>query len=276
MTKKEKKNKKIPLISRRDALKIGGITATAAVFTQLVTPEKLTADTIQLIGEDEHTDESSAEHEWSMAIDLNECIGCSYCMYGCQAVNDVPDDDMRWNVVFAERTIDDIDFTMSRPCFHCKDAPCVNVCPVGATWKREDGIVAMDYARCIGCRYCEVACPFDVRRFNWELSEKVNKYHPVWGIGEIERRPRGVVEKCTFCVHRIDRGIELGLTPGKDSAATPACVNICPVNARVFGDHNDPESPVSIFLEENDTFLLHEEWGTAPKVHYVRPVKKES
>jgi len=277
MTDKKKKDKKPPLLTRRDVLKIGGITAAAAAFTQLVNPGKLEADTIQLIGKDSHEDSgASSEFKWCMVIDLDECIGCSYCMYACQAVNDVPDDDMRWNVVFAERTFDGIDFTMSRPCFHCEDAPCVSVCPVEATWKREDGIVAMDYDRCIGCRYCEVACPYDVRRFNWKLSEEENEYQPVWGIAEVERRPRGVVEKCTFCVQRIDRGIELGLTPGIDRIATPACVNICPVNARVFGNHNDPESPISKFIEKNNTFLLHEEWGTTPKVHYVRPKKKES
>ena len=134
----------------------------------------------------------------------------------------------------------------------------------------------MDYKRCIGCRYCEVACPYDVRRFNWEPSTKENPYHPTWGSAEIERRSRGVVEKCTFCSHRIDRGLALGLTPGIDREATPACVNICPVNARVFGDHNDPESPLSKFFQENDTFRLREDFGTKPKVHYVRPEKEES
>ncbi len=276
MADKKKSPKKPPLLTRRDVLKIGGITLAATAFTQLITPDPLTAETIQLIGSDNRANDVSATNEWRMAINLNECIGCSYCMYACQAVNDVADDEMRWNVVFAERTHDDIDFTMSRPCFHCIDAPCVNVCPVGATWKREDGIVAMDYDRCIGCRYCEVACPFDVRRFNWKKPETENKYQPVWGIGEVERRERGVMEKCSFCVQRIDRGAELGLIPGVDHSATPACVNICPVNARVFGNAKDPDSPISKFLKENETFLLHEEWGTSPKVHYVRPEKEES
>lgn len=87
----------------------------------------------------------------------------------------------------------------------------------------------------------------------------------------MDRRPRGVVEKCTFCVHRIDRGLSQGLTPGVDQAATPACVVACPVNARIFGDILDEESPVSKCLAENETFRLHEEWGTQPKVHYIRP-----
>jgi len=139
---------------------------------------------------------------------------------------------------------------------------------------REDGIVAMDYDRCIGCRYCEVACPYDVRRFNWQESTAENPYVPTWGTPEVPRRDRGVVEKCSFCVHRIDRGLDQGLMPGIDPQATPACVNVCPVGARVFGDIYDPESPISKFLKEYDTFVLREDLGTEPKVHYVRPSKE--
>jgi Fe-S-cluster-containing dehydrogenase component len=211
-----------------------------------------------------------------MVIDLSRCIGCGYCMRACQAVNDVPDDDMRWNIVFPERTEVGVDFYMNRPCQHCDEAPCTRVCPVGATWKRADGIVVMDYERCIGCRYCQVACPYDVRRFNWRTVEDQNAYVPQWGSPEVERRPRGVIEKCTFCVQRIDRGLSQGLTPGVDPAATPACVDICPVGARVFGDAADPESPFSKALAEHDTFRLREEWGTQPKVHYVRPARERS
>jgi dimethyl sulfoxide reductase iron-sulfur subunit len=147
---------------------------------------------------------------------------------------------------------------------------------VGATWVRDDGIVAMDYDRCIGCRYCEVACPYDVRRFNWKEITAENLLQPQWGEPEIKRRARGVVEKCTFCVQRIDRGIEQGLTPGVDKEVTPACVAVCPVGARVFGNVLDAESPISKFLQEHDTFRLREDWGTQPKVHYVRPEKESA
>lgn len=270
--KERKKGKKVsPVLSRRDLLKIAGATAAAAIVTEVVTSGPLSAEAIQGLGAASHPHQGSADHQWHMAIDLSKCIGCYYCVRACQAVNDVPDDEMRWNIVFPERTENGAEFYMNRPCQHCQDAPCVRVCPVGATWVRPDGIVAMDYDRCIGCRYCQVACPYDVRRFNWKITEGPNKYQPRWGKAEVERRPRGVVEKCTFCVHRIDRAYELGLTPGEDPRVTPACVVACPVNARIFGDILDEESPISKFLRENNTFRLREDWGTAPKVHYVRP-----
>jgi phenylacetyl-CoA:acceptor oxidoreductase subunit 1 len=129
----------------------------------------------------------------------------------------------------------------------------------------------MDYDRCIGCRYCEVACPYDARKFNWKAREDTNEFIPTWGIAEIERRPRGVIEKCTFCVHRIDAGLESGLKPGLDPEATPACVNICPVGARTFGNLQDPESEVALLIESNATFRLREELGTDPSVYYIPP-----
>jgi Fe-S-cluster-containing dehydrogenase component len=265
------KNNAVSILTRRDALKVLGATGATVLFTQVFSSGPLSADAIQGLHRES---EVSDQHEWHMVIDLNQCIGCQYCVWACQATNDVPDDEMRWNVGFPERTESGTGFFMTRPCLHCAEAPCVRVCPVGATWVREDGIVAMDYDRCIGCRYCEVACPYDVRRFNWGSSEGENAYQPVWGTAEVPRRLRGVVEKCTFCNHRIDRGLALGLMPGIDQQATPACVNACPVAARVFGDIHDPESPVSKYLAEHETFRLREDFGTEPKVHYVRPERE--
>lgn len=262
------------VLSRRDFLKIAGATGTAWAFTQVVTTGPLSSEAIRGIGVETHpVGQASAGHQWQMVIDLAQCIGCNYCVWACQAVNNVADDDMRWNVGFAERTENGQDFYMTRPCMHCQEAPCVKVCPVGATWVREDGLVVMDYDRCIGCRYCEVACPYDARRFNWGSNTEANAYQPTWGTAEVEPRPRGVVEKCTFCVHRIDRGITQGLTPGVDREATPACVNACPVGARVFGDALDPDSPVSRYKAAHATFRLREDFGTEPKVYYVRPEK---
>ena len=128
---------------------------------------------------------------------------------------------------------------------------------------RDDGLVVMDYDRCIGCRYCEVACPYDARKFNWESATTPTPTSPTWGIAEVERRARGVVEKCTFCVHRIDAGLASGLMPGEDAEATPACVNICPVGARVFGRHEllrERHFPAP--SPANPTFRLREDLGT--------------
>jgi phenylacetyl-CoA:acceptor oxidoreductase subunit 1 len=145
----------------------------------------------------------------------------------------------------------------------------VDVCPVKASYYRSDGIVMMDYDRCIGCRYCEVACPYQARSFNWKKFEGPNPAVPAWGQPEIARRPRGVVEKCTFCYQRIDRGLSLGLRPGVDADATPACVVVCPTGARVFGDLSDPDSDVSKLLKENVTYRLRDDLGTGPRVFYI-------
>lgn len=212
----------------------------------------------------------SGKHHWGMLIDLKKCIGCDYCVYACQAINDVPDD-MRWNVHIIDETENGDIFHLTRPCMHCIDAPCVSVCPVAATFVREDGIVIMDYDRCIGCRYCQVACPYGARSFNWKARDGASGYQEEWGNAEVDRRPRGVAEKCTFCVHRIDKGLANGLMPGVDRAATPACVNVCPVEARVFGDLNDPNSKISRLIREKPTFRLREDLGTEPNVYYVPP-----
>jgi Fe-S-cluster-containing dehydrogenase component len=260
-------------LTRRDFAKIAATAAGSSLAAYLVTTGPLSPfgdlKRQQLTTEgDSHA--ATGPHHWGMVIDLNKCIGCEYCQRACSAVNDVAPD-KPWNIVVEDSTSNGQKFFFSRPCLHCQNAPCVEVCPVKATYVRDDGLVIMDYDRCIGCRYCEVACPYDVRRFNWKTSTKENPYQPVWGTSEIERRPRGVVEKCTFCVQRVDRGIAQGLTPGVDVPATPACVNICPVNARIFGDIKDPQSPLSQYLASHDTFRLREEFGTEPKVHYVRP-----
>jgi Fe-S-cluster-containing dehydrogenase component len=146
---------------------------------------------------------------------------------------------------------------------------------VRASYQRADGIVMMDYDRCIGCRYCEVACPYFARAFNWEAFTGPNPAVPEWGQPEVPRRPRGVVEKCTFCFHRIDRGLSLGLTPGVDPEATPACVVACPVGARVFGDLNDPNTEVNRLLNETPSDRLRVDLGTEPRVYYLQARKLE-
>lgn len=215
-------------------------------------------------------DGEESVHRWGMVIDLSKCIGCRYCVFACQAVNDT-NEQLRWNVYLLDQTETGKTFHMTRPCLHCQEPPCADVCPVGATYQRGDGVVIMDYDRCIGCRYCMVACPYDARRFNWEKRTDENHLSPQWGDAEVERRPRGVVEKCTFCIHRLDRGLEEGLTPGVERAATPACVNICPVGARMFGDLHDPESGIAQIVASVPTFRLREDLGTEPNVYYIPP-----
>lgn len=207
-------------------------------------------------------------HKWVMIIDQNTCTGCGYCTLACQAHNDAPPE-IHWNRVFKSGVVGEQEVFLSRPCMHCDHAPCVSVCPVKASYKRADGIVMMDYDRCIGCRYCEVACPYGARSFNWETFIEENPAVPEWGNPEVPRRPRGVVEKCSFCYHRIDRGLALGWQPGVAPEATPACVVVCPVKARMFGDLNDTTSEVSHTLATHPYYRLREDMGTGPRVYYL-------
>jgi len=223
----------------------------------------------------ESSSEGDSRHNWAMVIDQTKCIGCGYCTLACQARNDISPD-IRWNRLFEVGEYEDGQkIYMAMPCMQCEHAPCVDACPVKATYHRADGIVVMDYDRCIGCRYCEVACPYGARSFNWKTFEGENPVVPTWGQPEVERRPRGVVEKCAFCYQRIDRGLAQGLTPGIDREATPACVNACPTGARIFGDLNDPESPVSKALANNHHDRLRDDLGTEPRVYYILSTREE-
>lgn len=148
-------------------------------------------------------------------------------------------------------------FYMGTQCFHCDEPPCVDVCPVKATWKEEDGIVVVDYNWCIGCRYCMAACPYDGRRFNWKNphvpEEEVNKDQHYLGN---RLRKKGVMEKCTFCIQRSRDG------------KNPACVEACPTGARVFGNLLDPNSEIRWILANKKVFRLKEDLGTEPKFWY--------
>lgn len=261
---------KLNLLSRKEfmTLLIGG----GATFVLAATLAQPLDTFVREITKDRtfNPHEGEANYRWGMVIDLNRCIGCDYCVWACQATNDTRDD-MRWNIRVEDETPLGNTFHVTRPCLHCQHAPCVEVCPVGATYHRADGLVVMDYDKCIGCRYCQTACPYGARSFNWGEREDVNPQVPEWGQPEVARRPRGVVEKCTFCIHRIDGGLARGLMPGIDEEATPACVNVCPVNARFFGNLNDPESPVSKIIASRSTLRLREDLGTEPSVYYIPP-----
>ena len=148
-------------------------------------------------------------------------------------------------------------FYMPVQCQQCENPPCVNVCPVEATWKEDDGIVVVDYNWCIGCRYCEAACPYHARRFNWTKPEvPKEEINPDQSYLSNRIRPQGVMEKCTFCLHRT-RGGRL-----------PACLEACPTGARVFGNLLDPDSEIRWVLENKRVFVLKEEVGTLPRFFY--------
>jgi len=156
-----------------------------------------------------------------------------------------------------------------RPCMHCEDAPCVKVCPVGATYTNEEGVVLMHYNRCIGCRYCMVACPYGVRTFNWYKPE-FNEVHRTYLNPDVPLRPRGVVEKCTFCIQRIERAKREGKKVGSEGDVVTACTQTCTGGAIYFGDLDDPESDVSRLSRSPRAFRLLEDLGTNPKVYYLK------
>lgn len=203
---------------------------------------------------------------WGMVIDLDRCVACQACTAACRAENNVafagPEESDLGRAIFWHEVLAQVEGEypnvrgtfIPRPCMHCDNPPCVRVCPVGATYQNEDGLVLQRYERCIGCRYCMVACPYAVRYFNWRA--------PQWPDGmdryrnpDIPIRPKGIVEKCTFCEHRLP---------------VPACNQACPGNARFFGDLDDPDSVVSQLARSPRAFRLLEDLGTEPKVYYLR------
>lgn len=202
---------------------------------------------------------------YGMAIDLSRCIGCNTCAVACKVSNNLPKD-VWWNVVhtegrdFADTSKGTYGGEMQLSwlpvnCMHCENAVCEEVCPTGATVKRDDGIVTVDEETCIGCKSCMEACPYDVRR----LIENEPEYYLELPVGDPAAKSHkgGTVEKCDFCAGRIDRGEK------------PACMELCPGRARYWGDLDDPESEVSQFLSGRNATVLLEEEGTSPSVYYV-------
>jgi phenylacetyl-CoA:acceptor oxidoreductase subunit 1 len=206
-----------------------------------------------------------------MVADLERCVGCQTCTAACRHAN-ATSPAVQWRKVL------DIESgvfpNVSRVfvpvgCQHCADPPCMHVCPTTATRQRPDGIVTIDYDICIGCAYCDVACPYQAR---FKIDAPRFAYGQAALESEIERddpRRLGVAQKCTFCSDRVDFGREHGLTPGLDPRATPACVNACIADALHFGDIDDPDSNVSRLLRDQQSFRMHEELGTEPGFYYV-------
>ena len=212
---------------------------------------------------------------WGMVINLNKCIGCYACMLACKQEHFLPPGVFWGRVLVGELGKYPAVRKQVYPvlCNHCEEAACVDVCPTGATTKREDGIVIVDYDKCVGCRYCVMACPYQQRTF---YGDDTVEYFPGQGLTEWEiigkelyPLQKGTVVKCNFCLERIEKGSREGLRPGVDRAATPACVNACPAKARYFGDLEDSSSEVSRLISERKAFQLGVEFGTKPSVYYV-------
>jgi tetrathionate reductase subunit B len=219
---------------------------------------------------------------WTFVIDTASCIGCGMCVAACKEENKVTEDP-EYTRTWIERHVTTADgavyvdapdggingfpaestapgaagkavsssFFEPRLCMQCEDSPCTSVCPVGATYHTEDGVILIDARRCIGCGYCVVACPYGARYIT-PAADRAPSDTP------------GVADKCTWCYHRISRD------------SKPACVEVCPVGARQFGDANDPSSGIAQLVAERKPSLLHPEYGTRPRVLYAGPATQEA
>jgi len=211
---------------------------------------------------------------WGMVIDLKKCVGCYSCTVSCKEEHFLPPG-IFWNrVLIAHKGKYPVVTKEILPvlCNHCKEAACVEVCPTGASHKREDGIVLVDSDMCVGCKACIVACPYQHRSFfkSYMPYFKDSGYTPPEELGmRLQPLPEGTAVKCTFCVEKIEDGMSKGLMPGDAFEATPACVTACPTNARVFGDIDDPESEVSNLIRARKGVPFHPEFETEPSVFYI-------
>ena len=243
-------------MDRRDFLKIGGLflvgTPSVGGLLLLSVPGSSTAS----------ASASGSTLKWGMLIDLYRCrSGCTACLEACRQENNVAlHGDRKYDIHWIRKVTikkkhqaDAVEKSVPLLCNHCEHPPCAQVCPVQATYKREDGIVIVDHHRCIGCRYCMIACPYNARYFNYKENEDwLNKEHP--------RRSHGVAESCTFCAHRLDVGLP------------PACVEACQnvdAGALIVGDLNDKDSTISRKIAANPVKRIREDLGTEPKVYYM-------
>lgn len=197
---------------------------------------------------------------YGMVIDLKRCVGCNACTLACRAKNGTPPG-IHYNRVekheVGKYPAARMEFRPI-PCMHCQEPACLGVCPTGATYKRIDGLVLIDRNKCMGCRYCVLACPYEAR----QSLAKIDSYFGLDAVTPFEetkrsRLEKGTAVKCDFCVDRLEEGL------------LPACVDTCPAQARIFGDLDDPASQVSLLVVRNRGAVLREDLGTKPSVYYV-------
>lgn len=285
--------------NRRKFLKIGLVTggsiaASALVISEIISDNKkaesgikrtvftqdgkvFTADQTHLHDYDtppvsnEEARRGIPNKKFVMVIDLAKCDGCKKCTEACQAMH-YTESDREWIKVFTMKDAEaTIPYYFPKPCFQCDNPPCTKVCPVNATFKRQDGIVLIDNERCIGCRSCMVACPYSTRFFNWSHPKQQELAGMTYSPETSIPRRIGTVEKCDFCPDMIRQG------------KMPACVSGCPMDAIYFGDQNENAvtnaSGVTVkfsqLLEDNAGYRNLEELGTDPRVYYLPPKNRK-
>ncbi len=255
------------ILSRKRFLQVTGISLLAAAGGKLL--DRLAAGAQAAVPA---LSQGLKARRWAMAVDVAKCNekeGCTKCIQACHLVHNVPEfgdraHQVKWvwkesaehifpsqeNAYLLAKFKDNSFLTL---CNHCDNPPCVRVCPTQATWKREDGIVMMDWHRCIGCRYCMAACPYGSRSFNWMDPRP----HIAQLNADFPTRTKGVVEKCNFCEERLAQG------------QMPACVEVCPQKALVFGDVGIPDSQLTELLRSRYSIRRKPELGTGPEIYYI-------
>lgn len=251
-------------IDRRNLFKLGGLWAVGLSAMPIA---KALAN-----GESKFSPNSNAlpGKKWAMVVDASKCVdGCDECQLACHKIHNVPkvdnnEEEIKWiwsepyynalpNMQHNYSNEEIINKKFMIMCNHCDSPACVRVCPTKATFKKTNGIVAMDYHRCIGCRYCMAGCPYGARSFNFKDPRPyITEKNP-----EFPTRTKGVVEKCNFCEERLAVGL------------APACVEVCKHGALAFGDLDDPNSEVRKLLGSKFTMIRKPEYGLKPNVYYI-------